>query len=122
MQANDVIETLRQRAGTSTPRVAVVLGSGWSPFTEHVQDARRIPYADLPGFPAAGVAGHAGELWLGRVGDMSVAVMSGRKHAYETGAVDGMKLPLRALQALGCRALVQTNAGGSLRTAMPPAA
>ena len=40
--------------------------------------------------------------------------MSGRKHGYETGAVDGMALPLRCLRALGCEVLVQTNAAGSL--------
>jgi purine-nucleoside phosphorylase len=65
------------------------------------------------------VAGHAGELWLGRIGAVEVAVMSGRKHAYETG--DGRRhegLPLRCLQALGCEVLVQTNAAGSLHAAM----
>jgi purine-nucleoside phosphorylase len=116
----DALAALRQHAGGFIPQVAVVLGSGWSGFTDHLRDARRIAYAALPGFPAAGVAGHAGDLWLGQVGEAAVAVMSGRKHAYETGAADGMKTPLRALQALGCSVLVQTNAAGSLRAGMPP--
>lgn len=113
-------QTVRQRAPGLTPRVAVVLGSGWGGLTEHVQNAVRIPYADLPGFPQATVAGHSGELWLGHIGEQPVAVMSGRKHAYETGAVDGMRAPLETLKALGCRVLVQTNAAGSLRASMPP--
>jgi purine-nucleoside phosphorylase len=46
--------------------------------------------------------------------------MSGRKHGYETGAVDGMKLPLQVLQSMGCQILVQTNAAGSLRADLPP--
>ena len=54
-------------------------------------------------FPAAGVAGHAGELWLGRLGTREVAVLSGRRHAYEDGQADGMKAALRTLRALGCR-------------------
>jgi purine-nucleoside phosphorylase len=100
--------------------VAVVLGSGWGGLTQHIEDAVCIAYSDLDGFPQATVAGHSGELWLGRIGSQPVAVMSGRKHGYETGAVDGMKTPLRVLHALGCEVLVQTNAAGSLRTTMPP--
>jgi purine-nucleoside phosphorylase len=46
--------------------------------------------------------------------------MSGRKHGYETGAVDGMALPLQLLRQLGCHTLVQTNAAGSLRADLPP--
>jgi purine-nucleoside phosphorylase len=68
------------------------------------------------------VQGHSGELWLGRIGAQEVAVMSGRKHAYENGDVRGMRLPLLTLRALGCEVLVQTNAAGSLRAEMPPGA
>ena len=114
----DAVAAVRARAPGARPRVAVVLGSGWGGLTDHVQDAIRIAYADLPGFPQATVAGHAGELWLGRIGAVEVAVMSGRKHGYETGAVDGMKVALRCLHALGCAVLVQTNAAGSLNTDM----
>jgi purine-nucleoside phosphorylase len=66
------------------------------------------------------VAGHSATLWLGRIGKQAVAVMSGRKHGYETGAVDGMALPLQVLKQLGCDTLMQTNAAGSLRPDMPP--
>jgi purine-nucleoside phosphorylase len=113
-------ETLTARAAGFAPHVAVVLGSGWGGLTAHIQDPVRIPYAELQGFPTAGVAGHGGELWLGHIGAQAVAVMSGRKHGYETGAVDGMKLPLQVLQSMGCQVLVQTNAAGSLRADLPP--
>jgi purine-nucleoside phosphorylase len=112
--------TLRLLAPRARTRIAVVLGSGWGGLTTHVQNPIRIPYADLEGFPHATVAGHCGELWLGHIGGQEVAVLSGRQHGYETGAVDAMKTPLRVLQALGCDTLVQTNAAGSLRTDMPP--
>jgi purine-nucleoside phosphorylase len=114
------LDTLAARAPGCVPRIAVVLGSGWGGLTAHVQNPVRIPYAELQGFPTAGVAGHGGELWLGQIGAQSVAVMSGRKHGYETGAVDGMKLPLQVLHSMGCRVLVQTNAAGSLRDDLPP--
>jgi len=114
------LETLRSRAPNAKPTIAVVLGSGWGALTEHIDGPVRIPYADLPGFPHAGVAGHSGELWLGRVGSHEVAVMSGRKHAYEEGDAKAMQAPLQTLNALGCRTLVQTNAAGSLDARMAP--
>lgn len=110
---------LRTRLPTAKPRIAVVLGSGWGGVVEHIEDLTRVPYSELEGFPQAGVQGHSGELCVGRIGAHEVVVMSGRKHAYETGDVDGMKLPLRTLNAFGCDVLVQTNAAGSLRLDMP---
>ena len=113
------LHTIQGLAPGFTPALAVVLGSGWGGLTAHLRDPIRIGYGQLAGFPQVTVAGHSGELWLGHLGAQPVAVMSGRKHSYETGAADGMKLSLRVLRDLGCRALVQTNAAGSLRTDLP---
>ena len=46
-----LVRQLRARAPQAKPRVAVVLGSGWSALTEQVQDPLRIPYAERAGFP-----------------------------------------------------------------------
>ena len=123
---NDMHESalaaLRARAPRAQPRVAVVLGSGWGGVTDHVTEATRVPYAELAGFPRAPVSGHHGELVLGRIGGREVAVLSGRKHAYEEGDVKGMKVPLATLRGLGCSILVQTNAAGSCDAAMGPGA
>jgi len=116
----DALSTITQRAPRVAPRVAVVLGSGWGGLVEHITDAVQIPYTDLEGFPQPTVAGHGATLWLGHIGTQPVAVMSGRKHGYETGAVDGMAVPLQVLKALGCHTLVQTNAAGSVRADMRP--
>ena len=102
------------------PEVAVLLGSGWNTMAEQVQDPLRIPYAALPGFPHVGVDGHAGSLLLGRIGNREVALLCGRQHAYETGRADAMKGAIRTLAALGCKAVVLTNAAGSLSEAMRP--
>ncbi len=120
MSKHIALEALARLAPIKRPRIAVVLGSGWGGLTQYLQDAVQIPYSELAGFPQATVAGHSGVLWLGRLGEHDVAVMSGRKHGYETGKVDGMKTPLQVLQALGCEVLVQTNAAGSLRQDLPP--
>jgi purine-nucleoside phosphorylase len=120
METSFALSAIAQRAPGFVPEVAVVLGSGWGALGSLVERAIRIPYSALRGFPPAGVAGHQGELVLGWLGPRAVAVMSGRTHAYETGDVNAMQLPLTVLQALGCRVLVQTNAAGSLRATLPP--
>lgn len=119
MSSDPAVERIRALAPTARPRIAVLLGSGWGGLTQQLADAQRLPYAELPGFPGAGVAGHAGELWLGRLGEREVVVLSGRRHAYEDGRCDGMKGALRTLRALGVELLVQTNASGSLDPALP---
>ena len=42
-----------------------------------------IPYADIPHYPSARLAGHEGQLVLGRQGAGHVVICSGRSHAYQ---------------------------------------
>ena len=59
------------RAGVE-PRLGIVLGSGLGELADALERrASTIPYAELPGFPAAGVAGHAGALVLGTLGGIA---------------------------------------------------
>jgi purine-nucleoside phosphorylase len=111
---------LQRSGGTEAPPVALVLGSGWDGIAGLVDAPVEVPYAELPAFPALGVAGHAGSVRLGRIGGTPVALLRGRKHAYETGDPAGMKGAIRTLAAWGVRTLVLTNAAGSLDAAMPP--
>ena len=45
-----------------TPTVGLILGSGLGGLTELMRDKVSIDYAELPHFPRATVAGHAGQL------------------------------------------------------------
>ena len=110
----------RLLAAGRCPQIAVLLGSGWGPFVDAVEQALSIPYAELPAFPALSVGGHSGRVVLGRIGGHEVAVLAGRKHAYETGTADGMKGAVRALARAGVKVMVQTNAAGSLTHALLP--
>jgi len=107
-------------AGARRPAIALVLGSGWNGVADLMQNAVDVAYRELPAFPAVGVAGHAGTLRLGSIGGIEVAVLSGRQHTYETGQADAMKGAVRTLARIGVRALVLTNAAGSLDRAMRP--
>jgi purine-nucleoside phosphorylase len=124
MTFDDAVARSAERIAASgrRPRIAVLLGSGWQPFADRVQAATRLPYAQLPAFPVLGVAGHAGELLIGQVGPHEVAVLAGRKHAYESGDATVMRGVIATLAACGVATLVQTNAAGSLDRTIRPGA
>jgi purine-nucleoside phosphorylase len=96
------------------PRIGVVLGSGLGAFADQLEGVQRLSYRDIPHFPEPHVAGHAGELVLGHLGGVPLAVMSGRVHYYEGHDLRHVTLPVRVLHALGARQLVVTNAAGGL--------
>ncbi|HVH03223.1 MAG TPA: purine-nucleoside phosphorylase [Amaricoccus sp.] len=116
MQAVDII---RQRAGPEPVAVGLVLGSGLGHLADAV-DGVAIDYADLPGFPHAGVSGHNPRLTVGSLEGTRVAVLGGRAHYYEKGDAAVMRPALEALTALGARRLILTNAAGSFRPEVPP--
>jgi purine-nucleoside phosphorylase len=109
------------RAATRTePRVGVVLGSGLGAFAERISGRTLLPYGEIPGFPTSGVAGHKGELVLGELGGVPVAVMSGRVHFYEGYSMKEVTLPMRVLAGLGVGAVVITNAAGAVNPTYVP--
>ncbi len=118
----DAARIIRDRAGAEAPGLAIVLGSGLGGLAGEVADAVRIPYSDLPGFPASGVSGHAGALVVGRLGGTRVALLAGRAHYYEHGDAGAIRGPIETLAALGCGALALCNAAGSTREGMAPGA
>lgn len=101
-------------------RVAIVLGSGLGAFAEELTDAVRLPYEEIPGFARSTVEGHAGQLVLGRILGVPVAVQQGRFHYYEGYDMEQVMLPVRSFALLGTRNLILTNAAGSLNSDMPP--
>lgn len=114
MTKTNAAEIILEAAGDSPPSFGLVLGSGLGALADSVENAKHIPYAELPGFPKPTVQGHEGQLVLGRLGGVSIAMMQGRAHYYEAGKADAMKGPIRSLQAAGCKSLLLTNAAGSL--------
>jgi purine-nucleoside phosphorylase len=103
-----------------TPRVAVVLGSGLGGIADAVAAAARVPYRDVPGFPAATIAGHAGELIAGSLAGVPVVALAGRFHMYEGHDAALAAYPVRVAHALGAHTLIVSNAAGSLRRDLTP--
>ena len=113
-QVEACLAVIHQAAKGFVPQVGLVLGSGLGPFADQVDALVSISFDDLPGFPQAGVGGHAGRLVLGHVGGTRVAVLQGRAHYYEHGQADVMEVAIQTFKAMGCEALVLTNAAGSM--------
>ena len=100
--------------------IAVVLGSGLGDYVEALTDARMIPYSEIPGFPMSTVAGHAGELWAGKLHGKRVLMMRGRFHSYEGHPLNDVVLPIRAMARMGVKDLILTNAAGAVNVDFAP--
>ena len=112
-QANDAAEFVRLRS-PSKPRVGLILGTGLGGLAESIVEPTSIAYSDIPHFPQATVAGHAGRLILGHLGGLVVAALQGRFHLYEGYSPEQIVLPTRTLRQLGIEVLIVTNAAGGL--------
>jgi len=99
---------------TRRPQVALILGSGLGSWADTVEDATRIPYAEIPGMPQSRVAGHAGNLVLGEAEGVSVVAMQGRVHLYEGHSPQDAVFGARLMIALGAEQVMITNAAGGI--------
>jgi purine-nucleoside phosphorylase len=102
---------------TLRPQIGLVLGSGLGAFADQLSASVRIPYAQIPSFPRSTVVGHAGQMVLGKAGDISVVAMQGRVHLYEGYSAGEVAFPTRVLGRMGVRALILTNAAGGINLA-----
>ena len=122
-EASKITATLgviQRRAPGFMPKIGIVLGSGLGDLAHEVVEPVRIAYADMPGFPRPSASSHVGELLLGTLAGVPVAVFAGRGHFYEHGNAREMAVPVAALKALGAEVLILTNAAGSLRAEVGP--
>jgi purine-nucleoside phosphorylase len=96
------------------PTIGLVLGSGLGGFADELSEATRIPYENIPFFPRSTAVGHAGQMVIGKVGDVAVAAMQGRVHMYEGYSTKEVTFPIRVFGRVGIRALILTNAAGGI--------
>jgi purine-nucleoside phosphorylase len=106
---------LRDR-GVESAEVAIVLGSGLGAFADRLDSATRVPYGEIPYWPASAVIGHAGTLVAGRLGPRRVIALSGRAHVYEGHPLDDVTFGMRVVGALGVPCVILTNAAGGINT------
>ncbi|MFY8216015.1 MAG: purine-nucleoside phosphorylase [Chthoniobacterales bacterium] len=117
---SDSISEIPQEITAFQPELAIVLGSGLNSFVDGLQVECRIPYQDLPGFPASSVPGHAGCFSLAQMNGRRLLIAQGRVHLYEGWSAKEVTAGVRLFHALGIKNLILTNAAGSLNLAHPP--
>lgn len=118
--ARAAADHIRARLGSEPPVAAIILGSGLGGLANRLTETVRIPFAEIPGFPSATVAGHAGLLLAGRLASRPVLALAGRFHMYEGHAAALAALPTRVLHSLGARTLIVSNAAGGIRRTLNP--
>ena len=122
--AQGAATAVRDRLGLTdaspAPVCAIVLGSGLGDLADDIADARRVPFADVPGFPAATVVGHAGALISGTLAGRPVLALAGRFHLYEGHPAPLAAYAVRVVHALGARTLFVSNAAGGVRRTLGP--
>lgn len=108
------------RTSVAAHDVLVVLGSGWMPAADRFGETTvEVPVSELPGFPAVGVAGHAGVLRsVVTEGGRRILALLGRVHAYEGHELSTVVHAVRSAVRAGCHTVVVTNAAGGLRAGM----
>lgn len=111
---------ITSRFGRAQPAAALILGSGLGGLANQIEEATTIPFAEIPGFPSATVAGHAGVLIAGTLEGKRVLALAGRFHMYEGHAAALAAFPTRVLHALGARTLIVSNAAGGIRPTLRP--
>lgn len=105
---------IKSKIGDRSPLVAIILGSGLGGLASKVENAVKIPYGEIPGFPVPKALGHAGLLICGELGGKQVIAMAGRFHIYEGHPPALAAFPVRVMHALGIRTLFVSNAAGGV--------
>src|SRR5258708_18427641 len=112
-RATEAAAFIRQKTSLQ-PKIALVLGSGLGAFADELAERTVIPYSEIPHFPTVGAEGHAGNLVIGKVGEVPVAAMQGRVHFYEGHSMQRITFPVRVFALLGIHAILLPNAASGI--------
>ena len=74
-QAREAADYIREKLGGRTPEIAITLGSGLGDLADQLVDAINIPDGEIPHFPVSTVAGHQGQIVVGKLGGRQVPLL-----------------------------------------------
>ena len=114
-----IVQSIQARI-KSQPHIGMILGTGLGGLAQAIQNARLIPYQELPGWPVSTVLGHSGQLVIGELEGKPVLAMQGRVHYYEGYTMQQVTLPVRVMQRMGINILIVTNAAGAIHPDFVP--
>jgi purine-nucleoside phosphorylase len=99
---------------TTSPKTAIILGTGLGELVSEITDKLEIPYSEIPNFPVSTVEGHSGKLLFGKLGGVDILAMQGRFHYYEGYSMKEVTFPIRVMYELGIKTLFVSNAAGGM--------
>ena len=99
---------------TTSPKTAIILGTGLGQLASEITDATEFPYSEIPNFPVSTVEGHSGKLIFGKLGGVDILAMQGRFHFYEGYSMKEVTFPVRVMYELGIQTLFVSNAAGGM--------
>jgi purine nucleoside phosphorylase I, inosine and guanosine-specific len=99
---------------TTSPKTAIILGTGLGQLASEITDKNEIPYKEIPNFPVSTVEGHSGKLIFGKLGGIDILAMQGRFHFYEGYSMKEVTFPVRVMYELGIKTLFVSNAAGGM--------
>ena len=105
---------LERLPGSFRPELALVCGTGFGELEDMFHCVRFIPFEDIPGFPRATVASHAGRFAAAYFAEKPLLLQQGRCHLYEGYTPAQVCMGVRVAYTLGARSLVIANAAGCL--------
>jgi len=115
----DLLERAVRQRTDMVPALGLVLGSGLGKLADELIDPIAIPFAELPGWPAASAPGHAGRLLLGTLEGLPVVCLQGRLHLYEGHSPRLVVEPVLLMGRLGAPRVLITNAAGGINERYP---
>ena len=117
-QLQESVKFIRTKI-TSTPKIAVVLGSGLGDFAQQIKNPIIIATSEIPHYPVSTVPGHAGKIIFGKLENkikqsQELIVFQGRVHLYESNDIQKVVYPIKLAAELGVQQLIVTNAAGGI--------
>jgi len=116
----EIADIIQTKIGSLKPDTGLILGSGLGGIANLIENPIMVPYNQIPNFPQSTVAGHLGQLVVGRLHNRTVICLQGRFHLYEGHDPQVINTVIMVLKLLGVTELIITNAAGSLNPDFAP--
>ncbi len=111
----------------NTPRIGIVLGTGWNNVTNSLVNERSVDLESLPFFAALlkgtpKIPGHARRVMTGMLANQPVMLLNGRVHMNEGGQAisNAVRLQIEMFCELGVTTFILTNGAGALNDPATP--
>ena len=113
---------IAERTGVARHDVALTLGSGWGKAADLIgETTHTVAAADITGFSAPTLVGHAGTLRsILLPGGKRALVIGARTHYYEGHGVRRVVHSVRTAAATGATTMILTNGAGGIRETWTP--